>query len=290
MTPDAAARIDPSRPAPLLALTEHGAATGPTVVMLHGMLTSGRYWDLVVAELTKVADVRVVTVDLLGFGRSPAPRGARYDYPDQVDAVVRTLHAAGIPGPVTVVGHSMGALVGLRLAATRPEWVSGLILVGMPVYTSARAAREAIIQHSLVRRIMLYGAVSRVFCLLWCRALRPISSRVAPLYVRRLPAAAASASVQHTWRSYSRSLRHIVEEQQVMEDLAVLSCPTVIVSGDEDEAALGPADLQDRSTESDLETMLVAGDHQLPVEQPQLVAGIIADLAAGRAAPRAGVT
>lgn len=266
-------RRDAAHPIPTLAATRHGdKSSRATVVLLHGMLTSSRYWDPVVQQLIRSDGVLVVTVDLLGFGQSPKPRQARYDYRDHVEAVAAAIEALDVQLPVTVVAHSMGALIGLRLAATRPDLVGRLMLIGMPVYRSPSTAREAIIGNSAVRRLMLYGNLSRLFCTVWCQALKPISGRLARLYIRRLPAAAAAASVQHSWRSYSQSLHNIVEDQDVARDLDALRCPAVLINGDQDSPTLTAESLPDWRESNPIEFLRVPGGHQLPNEQSRLVA------------------
>ena len=77
-----------SGPAPLH--TDETGGRGPAVVFVHGLGASGRYWDAVVPRL---AGRRTVTVDLLGFGRSPKPRRASYDVDFHADAL-----APHVPG------------------------------------------------------------------------------------------------------------------------------------------------------------------------------------------------
>ena len=251
-----------------LTATVRGDSRGPTVVLLHGLLGSAAYWDGVTRLLP---GRRVIALDLLGFGASPRPADATYDTDDHVAAVAATLDTLGLTEPVTVVGHSMGALVALRLAADHPGRVARLVLVGMPVFESPEAARRALGRTPL-RRVLLYGPTSRLLCLVWCRTLRPVSRRVAPLYVRRVPAAVARATVDHSWWSYSRSLAGVVESQDVAEDLGRVVCPVVVVRGDRDPDARLP---EGAGLRAGVEDVTVPGGHQLPVRRPDVVADVI---------------
>jgi pimeloyl-ACP methyl ester carboxylesterase len=247
----------------------------PTVVLLHGILGNGDYWSEVAAQLP---GQRGIALDLLGFGTAPKPARVAYDYADHVDAVVATLDALGLSEPVVLVGHSMGALIALRLAAEHPELVSRLILVGMPVFESAAAARKAI-GSTRLRRTLLYGPISWSFCQVWCRALGPISRRIAPLYLRRLPPAVARGTVEHSWASYSRSLSNIVERQDVATDLQRVDCPTIIAYGDLDDDASLPRQLE---LPGSVEVRVMPGNHHLPLERPSDVADLIRGSYLGR--------
>ena len=55
----------------------------------------------------------------------PQPRTA----PEAVADLHTLLHAAGVPGPYVLVGHSLGGLFVRLYASTYPEDVVGLILV-----------------------------------------------------------------------------------------------------------------------------------------------------------------
>jgi lipase len=99
------------------------------VLLLHGVTASHRTWTLVADRLP---GVRLVAPDLRGRGRSSAegPAGmARH-----ADDLARVLDELGLDR-VLVVGHSMGAFVGVVLAHRHPERVSGLLLVdgGLPL-------------------------------------------------------------------------------------------------------------------------------------------------------------
>ena len=103
-----------------------------TVMMLHGIGNSESVWDKVLEKLPD--DIRVVTVDLLGFGQSPRPEWAEYNARTQARSVFATYVQLAFYGQVVVVGHSLGALVAIELARRHPLLVKALILCGPPLY------------------------------------------------------------------------------------------------------------------------------------------------------------
>jgi len=209
---------------------------GKVVVLLHGMAGSSQYWKPVIPYLTK--DCRIIAIDLLGFGHSPKPKNVNYDYSVHLQSILETLDSLGIKGPVTLAGHSMGALLALRLATVYPGRIHKLVLIAMPIYSSRQAAHQAITNCSAVKELAYYGWTSHVLCSTWCRALRPLSRRLAPLYLSTLTKEAARDSVLHTWQSYSQSLHHIIENQTVGQDLVNATVPTTILHGDQDKDCL----------------------------------------------------
>ena len=96
----------------MLAYDDSGAGT--PVVLLHGLGSSRRRWDPIVDDLA--GEVRCIAVDLPGHGDSSDEGCDAVSALRAVDAVVVAL---GLRRPV-VVGHSMGAIVALLYAATRP--------------------------------------------------------------------------------------------------------------------------------------------------------------------------
>jgi pimeloyl-ACP methyl ester carboxylesterase len=106
-----------------------------TVVLLHGIGNSGAAWDVVVSKLPK--DIRVISIDLLGFGKSPSPRWMKYNTTIQARSVIRTLVRLGVRRQVTIVGHSMGGLIAVEIAKRYPWSVKSLILCSTPFYNNS---------------------------------------------------------------------------------------------------------------------------------------------------------
>ncbi len=103
-------------------LTCRAVGTGPAVVFLHGLLGNSRSWVKQFAPFSRTH--RVIAWDAPGFGGSVAVEPS-------VDVFAGILgdllDALGCRSAV-LVGHSMGGVVAARLAARRPELVSGLVL------------------------------------------------------------------------------------------------------------------------------------------------------------------
>ena len=82
------------------------------------------------------SDVRIVAVDMLGFGRSPKPKWVTYNISVQAKSVAHALVRMKLLQRPTVVGHSMGALVAIKLARRYPLVLKQLVLCGPPLYKS----------------------------------------------------------------------------------------------------------------------------------------------------------
>jgi pimeloyl-ACP methyl ester carboxylesterase len=113
-----------ARVGPRLAIEQTGQ--GEPLVLLHGIATDRRIWDLVTPRLA--AQRRVISVDLPGFGGS-LPVGDEFDLEQVAVRIARGLAAQGIRGPFDLAGHSLGGGVALTLAASRPRAVRRLVLV-----------------------------------------------------------------------------------------------------------------------------------------------------------------
>jgi pimeloyl-ACP methyl ester carboxylesterase len=117
-----------------LAYTVYGA--GPrTTVLLHGLLLSQKMHRPLARALAREGN-RVVTLDLLGHGRSDRPRDmAAYSMPFFGEQVIGLLDHLEVDEAV-LAGTSLGANATLEAAAAHPGRVRGMV-VEMPVLDNA---------------------------------------------------------------------------------------------------------------------------------------------------------
>ncbi len=105
-------------------MTPAAAASSVPLVYLHGWGLHGGIWAETRRQLPGQAP------DLPGYGAVPCP--SPYDAEGLADAL-----AAGMDGPVHLLGWSMGGMVALALAARHPHKVARLVLVGTsPVFVN----------------------------------------------------------------------------------------------------------------------------------------------------------
>lgn len=99
--------------------------SGPTAVLIHGQGGSWKWWLRQIATLSDRA--RIVAVDLPGFGASDAVEHGDDVFVEHIATITGVLDHLGV-ARATIVGHSMGGVVALRLACDHPERVSGLLM------------------------------------------------------------------------------------------------------------------------------------------------------------------
>ncbi len=244
-----------------------------TVIMLHGLASSSRYWDSISSYLPN--NKRYICIDLLGFGLSPMSNRATYDYDTQIDCILETLKTLNVSGPFTLIGHSMGALIGLRIAATNPQLVSKLILFGMAYYPTSIIARKEITRSTKIRKYIYYGPTSHTLCFMWCTFLRPITKQLAPIYLSSLPRKVAQDSLLHTWKSFSESLLYIIEQQDAINDLKKINLETMLIYGSNDRSLKYFKDIN-LVDYPNIKLKIYSGyGHQLPLENPTILKEVI---------------
>ena len=100
--------------------------SGAPIVFLHGMGTSAATWN----RCMELLDDRftVVAPDLLGHGDSPVLEDPAEYTRDRTLVDVDDI-LAGLDAPPVLVGHSLGGYLALAYAATRPDAVSGVVVL-----------------------------------------------------------------------------------------------------------------------------------------------------------------
>lgn len=233
----------------------------PTVVFVHGALHDHSVWTLLARWYAHHGHA-VLAVDLPGHGRSDGP------VPDSVEAMAGRLLAlldvAGV-GEARLVGHSMGALIALEMAARAPGRAAALVMLGMayPMKVSpallATAAEDPARAIAMVNAFSISGMASKPSYPGPGAWLHGANSAL----MHRMQAAAPGNLFAHDFRlcdAYARGL----------EAAAAVRCPARLVVGIHDvmtprRATAAIAD----ALHADV--VEVAGEHALMQEAPDAV-------------------
>ena len=145
-----------------------------TVVMVHGFTAQLREFDLQRAAVRSRA--RVVLYDQRGHGRSRRGRVKRATIDQLGRDLAAVLEQAVPPGPVVLLGHSMGGMTVMALARQRPELFGPRVVGVFLLATSSGGLVDAGVAGAavrLLRRLHLLRA-----WLLWFRLWSPLLERL----------------------------------------------------------------------------------------------------------------
>jgi pimeloyl-ACP methyl ester carboxylesterase len=177
------------------------AGEGEPLVLLHGLSGSSDWWRRNVPELAR--RYQVFLLDLPGFGAMRRQR-RRFSLAESAAWLLSWAEAVGLER-MSLIGHSMGGYVGIKLAAEHPETVDRLVLVA-PAGTTGR---RSIIRHLPPLLLAAYRSTPSFF----------------PMFVydtlRMGPAT--------LWRASREILA-----ADVSEELPGISTPTLLVWGEQD--------------------------------------------------------
>lgn len=104
-----------------------GEATHGTIVFVHGLGESSLGFDHL-GGAPELEGWRLLAPDLPGYGRTPPVQAGHKGLADHAETLGRWLRVLGL-GPVVLVGHSMGGVVGLLLAERHPDLLRGFFEV-----------------------------------------------------------------------------------------------------------------------------------------------------------------
>ena len=157
-----------------IAYSEFGS--GPrTCVLIHGLLLSQLMHEPLARDLAARGN-RVITIDLLGHGRSDRPRESwNYSIPGCAEQVVGLLDHLELDEAV-IVGTSLGANTALEVCLLAPERVRGTV-IEMPVLDHALIA--CIIAFTPLMVGLTFG---EPLLKIVARAARTVPRRLLPFY------------------------------------------------------------------------------------------------------------
>lgn len=274
ITPDALTRPGPS--ASLLRFTEdlelyvHDSGTGHPVLLLHGVGCWSDDWVGAVGHFRE--RFRVIRPDARGHGRSSSP-GGTWTLGDFVDDLVRILDRLGID-KAHVAGFSMGGLLAQGLALKHPHRIDKLAIVAAT--TGRKKDEQAQIEKRLefIRsnppaRYFDSHALRRWFTEEFSRENPDVIE-----YMRRVVSANGSAGYVKAYE--------VLVRNDLGAHLHDISHETLVLTGQNDIGA-GPRAagfIAEQIPRSHL-IVLPRLRHQLLLEAPELVGGILREFFTG---------
>lgn len=245
---------------------------GPVMVLLHGYLSSLRYWDELRTTLAR--DHTVIAIDLLGFGNSPKPRRSDYGYDEHIEWLRRTITHAGGDGPITLVGHSMGALLALRYATNFPDRVGRLVLLNTPLFKGAWEARQQLAGTNIFFRASVYWQLHRLIVpVMRIGVMKALLRCALPLKYKGMETYVFSSCVQ----ARVRSMRNVIEAQDSLQELEHISLPVTLVQGRQER----PKYLENLFAlpkRTDLSVILTNTGHHTPLDAPEMISELLCEV------------
>ena len=106
---------------------EAGPKDGPVILLLHGVPTSSRQFEPLLARLSD--RYRLIAPDYPGFGHSdwPDPKAFAYTFDHLAEVMNRFTETLGVPR-YTLYMHDYGGPVGFRMALAHPERVAAIVV------------------------------------------------------------------------------------------------------------------------------------------------------------------
>ena len=223
-----------------------GPAHGPMIIAVHGLGGSAVNWSAIAPLLTK--KYRLIAPDLSGHGLT-ASAGRGTDVAANT-ALLRRFMALVAPGPVILLGNSMGGMISLLAASTGPESVRSLILLDPalplqpvrpdPLVTAVFAVSAVpVLGPLLARHRRLMPVESLVASTLALCCVDP--ARVPPdIVARHVEVARRRAAMAGDGRDFAHAARSVVETagllrgQAYRRSLRAIDCPVLLIHGQRD--------------------------------------------------------
>ncbi|HEX2913108.1 MAG TPA: alpha/beta fold hydrolase [Chloroflexia bacterium] len=236
---------------------------GPILVLIHGLASNMGLWSAL--DQDKLKGHTIVSYDLRGHGGSDRPSGA-HTLAKHVADLKGLLDALNIE-QADLVGHSLGGMITLELAASEPSRVRSLTLISS-ASAFPQATRDNFFEIASAASFGGMGSVTdKLINLSFSPAYREANPKVVATIAHGIKSSDA-ASIAAAAR--------MVAKLDLHPRLAAVKCPVQILVGEQDELA-PPAlseELHNGIAGSRLHQIANCG-HAAPVEQPHIVTDLI---------------
>ena len=260
-----------------LSVEERGSGA-EAVVFAHGLMLNKRMFDAQMEALRE--SYRCVAFDFRGHGASEVTNDG-YDVDTLTDDAIQLIARLRC-APCHFVGHSLGAFVGIRIAARRPELIRSLVLLApsadpQPTLDALQYRMLQVVARAVGIKPLAGMLLSTLFGRTFLRDPRRALDR--DEWRRRLSEMSVLGAL--------RAVDGVLARRGVRDELSRIETPTLVITGGEDAAA--PPRLTDRVVSGipgARSVRLPNAGHASPIEQPTAVAELIADFLAATSASR----
>ena len=241
--------------------------TGPPLLFIHGLGSSGRDWA---KQVPFFADrYRVLRVDLRGHGRSDRPPGPYHieQFARDVAVFLRRCDAV----PAHIVGLSMGGMVTLQLALDAPDLVRSLVVANSPADVRLHTWHDVWFYLSRRLAVQMLG-MRRVGRLLAGRLFpRDDQESLRETFVERWAA--------NDEQAYVGAVDAIMG-WSVQDRLSEIEAPALIVSSEHDYTPVSVKNQMVAEMPTARLAVVPGARHALPVEKPEAFNALLSEFLA----------
>ena len=199
------------------------ASAAHTCVLLHGIGSASASWLAQLEAASKSPDTRMLAWDAPGYGETQAVSAAQpvaMDYAQRVWAWLDALH---LKSSITLVGHSLGAIMAASAARLQPKRVRQLVLLAPAQgYGAASEALRQQKRDDRLKNLQTLGPSGMAEK----RASAMLSQHASSEYIAFVQSVMAQVNVA----GYTQAT-HLLAQSDVLTDLKQWSGPLVVASG-----------------------------------------------------------
>jgi len=238
--------------------------SGPPLLMLHGLTSWWHSWDGIALNLAP--GWHVARCDFRGHGKSGRVAGA-YRIPDYARDIAAFL-AGHFTEPVILVGHSLGAMTAIAVAAQAPERVRAIVPLDPPLFLRNSPLATVVgaqdwfswVYETLKSSPTYEGTLAR------CRAISPQADEAT---INELADQIHSIAIDTVGITLQDQL---LADWDLEDALQKITCPSLLIHGDwdhgavvrDEDAAYVKAHLRDAVV-----VKMPTGSHAFPWEQTE---------------------
>ncbi|EXJ64407.1 hypothetical protein A1O7_00743 [Cladophialophora yegresii CBS 114405] len=207
-----------------------GSDGGRPIYFIHGLGGTSEYFQPIITRLGDAWTYHLA--DFEGHGLSPTSATSKLSIASLASDAYQVLSQAGINADagLTVVAHSMGCLVAIRLALNHPDLVKTLILQGPGPSPLPEAASKATYgRAALAREKGMLGVVDAVVG----AGISDHSKSTNPLAL----AAARVSLLGQDPEGYAKACVALADSHRDTLDISALKAKVLIITGDEDKVS-----------------------------------------------------
>ena len=210
-------------PAGEVEFRQAGPAAGVTHVLMHGIGSGSASWLMQLEAGERTENAGLLAWEAPGYGCSSPVALEKPDAGDYAERLWAWLNALGVHQPITLVGHSLGALMAARAATLRPAQVSRLVLLAPAQGYASASAREQ--QEKLDARLDALKSPG-----LQGMAQKRSAAMLSPQAEPELVGYVQTVMSQLNEAGYTQAV-HLLVGGDLLADLAKINCPVTVASG-----------------------------------------------------------